>query len=68
MAHWAVPIKKEKKQLGDVKASASDLAGKVSEIEKELAHVSATLQKDAKTVASNAVDLAKLLAATLGLG
>jgi len=45
VAHWAVPIKKEKKQLGDVKASASDLAGKVSEIEKELAHVSATLQK-----------------------
>ena len=33
------------KQLGDVKASASDLVGKVSEIEKELAHVSATLQK-----------------------
>ena len=30
------------KQLGDVKASASDLAGKVSEIEKELAHASAT--------------------------
>jgi hypothetical protein len=30
------------KQLGDIKASSSDLAGKVGEIEKELAHVSDT--------------------------
>ena len=47
------------KQLGDVKASASDLAGKVGEIEKELAHVSAALQKEAKTVTANVLDLAK---------
>jgi len=52
------------KQLGDVKASASDLAGKVSEIEKELAHVSATLQKEAKTVA----DLAKHPSRYAGVG
>jgi len=48
-----------RKQLGDVEASASNLAGKVSEIEKELVHVSATLQKEAKTVVANALDLAK---------
>jgi hypothetical protein len=52
------------KQLGDFKASASDLAGKVGEIEKELAHVSAALQKEAKTVA----DLAKHPSRYAGVG
>ncbi|MGZ8239413.1 MAG: hypothetical protein ACXW1Z_25035 [Methylobacter sp.] len=47
------------KQLGGVKTHASDLAGKVGEFEKELAHVSATLKEEAKAVASDAVDLAK---------
>jgi len=47
------------KLLEGVKASASDLAVKVSEIEKELAQVSAALQKEAKTVAADAMDLAK---------
>ena len=47
------------KQPAGVKASVSDLASKVGEIEKELAQVSATLQKETKTVASNALDLAK---------
>ena len=41
------------------KAQASDLANKVSEIEKELAHISARLPKEVKTVAATAVDLAK---------
>jgi len=46
-------------QPGGVKARVSDLASKVGEIEKELAHVSATLQEETKTIASNALDLAK---------
>jgi hypothetical protein len=50
------------------KASASDLAGKVSEIEKELAYVSAALQKDAKTVTANALDLAKHPSRYAGVG
>ena len=57
-----------RKQLEGVKASASDLAGKVGEIEKELAHVSAALQKEAKTVAANAVDLAKHPSRYSGVG
>ncbi len=42
-----------------IKAHASDLAGKAGKIEKELTHVSATLQKEAKTVVYDAVDIAK---------
>jgi hypothetical protein len=56
------------KQLEGVKASASDLAGKVSEIEKELAYVSTALQKESKTVAANAVDLAKHPSRYAGVG
>ena len=47
------------KQPAGVKAHASDLAGTVGEIEKELVHVSATLQEEAKTVAFDVLDLAK---------
>jgi hypothetical protein len=46
------------KQPAGVKAQSSNLANKVSEIEKELAHISARLPKEVKTVASNALDLA----------
>ena len=57
---WAVPNKLEKNSLRALKhLYVSDLATKVGEIEKGLVHVSATLQKEAKTVASNALDLAK---------
>lgn len=42
-----------------VKAPTSDLASKVSKIEKELAQVSATVQEEVKSIASNALDLAK---------
>lgn len=41
------------------KAQPSDLANKVSEIEKELAHISARLPKEVKTVAATPLDLAK---------
>lgn len=44
------------KQPASVKSHASDLA---SEIEKELAHVSATLQEETKTIAANALELTK---------
>lgn len=47
------------KQAAEVKAHASDLAGKVGEIEKKLAHVSTTLQEEAKTVVFHAEDMAK---------
>ena len=56
------------KQLGDVKASASDLAGKVGEIEKELAHVSAALQKEAKTATAMLWIWLSIQAATPGQG
>ena len=46
-------------QFGDVKAYASDLVSKVGKIQNELAHVSASLQEEAKTVASDALDLVK---------
>lgn len=47
------------KKPADAKVPPSDLVSTVSEIKKELAHVTTTLQKEAKTVASNALDLAK---------
>jgi hypothetical protein len=47
------------KQPAGVKSPASDLASKGGEIEKVIVHVSATLQIEAKVVASNALDLAK---------
>ena len=47
------------KQPTGVKLHPSDLASKVGEIDKALAHVSATLKKETKTVASNVLDLAK---------
>ena len=47
------------KQPAGFKEPVSNLAAEVGEIEKELAHVSATLQKETKTAASNALDLAK---------
>lgn len=47
------------KQPADLKSHASDLAGKTGEIEKELAHISATLKEETNTLAANALDLAK---------
>ena len=47
------------KQPAGFKEPVSNLAAEVGEIEKELAHVSATLQKETKTAASNALDLAR---------
>ena len=47
------------KQPTGVKSHPSDLASKVGEIDKALAHVSATLKEETKTVASNVLDLAK---------
>jgi len=47
------------KQPAGGNAHASNLTNKVGEIEKKLAHVSATLQEETKTIASNALDLAK---------
>ena len=42
-----------------VKTRASNLASKVGEIEKELAQVSTTLEEEAKTIAFDALDLAR---------
>ena len=42
------------KQPASVKSHASHLESKVGKIEKELAHVSATLQEETKTIAANA--------------
>jgi hypothetical protein len=47
------------KRTSGIKAHVSNLAGKVGKIEEELTHVSATLQKEAKTVVYEAADMAK---------
>ena len=58
------------KQPAMVESNASDLASKVGEIEQEFAHVAAALQEETKTIASNALNLAKHPAryAELGAG
>ena len=54
--------------MGTIKSPATVLAGEVSENEKELAYVSAALQKEAKTVTANALDLAKHPSRYVGVG
>jgi hypothetical protein len=56
------------KQPVGIKAQASDLVSKISEIEKELVQISAGLPKEVKTAAANALDLAKHPSRYAGLG